>query len=146
MKASKPSILTLCLSAAMLAVALLLPLVNLMSYRFTLFELPHKIQRLVNGGVSQTIAFLLLALLVLAPLCLALVALVRRRVPQWLLGLPAIVSALLVVLLLLASKPNPGIGLWIYLALAVISVAISRVFPCAHAPEKCGASAEKNLT
>ena len=59
----------------------------------------------------------------------ALVALVRRHVPQWLLGLPAIVSALLVVLLLLASKPNPGIGLWIYLALAVISVAISRVFP-----------------
>ena len=146
MKASKPSILTLCLSAAMLAVALLLPLVNLMSYRFTLFELPHKIQRLVNGGVSQTIAFLLLALLVLAPLCLALVALVRRRVPQWLLGLPAIVSALLVVLLLLASKPNPGIGLWIYLALAIISVAISLVFPCPHAPEKCGAPAEKNLT
>ncbi len=141
MKASKPTILTLCLSAAMLAVALLLPLVNLMSYRFTLFELPHKIQRLVNGGVSQTIAFLVLALL-----CLALVALVRRRVPQWLLGLPAIVSALLMVLLLLASKPNPGIGLWIYLALAVISVAISRVFPCPHAPEKCGASAEKNLT
>ena len=105
----------------MLAVALLLPLVNLMSYRFTLVELPHKIERLVQGTASQFVGYVLVAGLLLAPLALLLQTWLGKQGPKLLLMLPLLVAAVLVVVLL-AGKPSPGIGLWIYLVVAAAVV------------------------
>lgn len=127
MKHSRSSVVTLVGSAAMLASALLLPLVNLMSYSFTMFDLPHKIERLVKGDVNQLVGYVLLALLALAPLLSGLMALLRKRQPRWLFIVPVVVAAVLLVLLLVASVPSPAIGLWIYLVLAVF-LALFNVF------------------
>jgi len=112
--------ITLVGSLLMLVVALLLPLVNLMSYHFTLFELPHKIQRLVDGTGAQIIGYVLLVGLVLCPLVLGVYTWMKGCVSKTMAVLPLCFSAILTILLLVAKKPNPGVGLWIYLGLAVV--------------------------
>jgi len=106
--------------AALLVTALLLPLVNLMSYRFTIFDLPHKIGRMVHGDVSQIVGYVLLVGLLLSPIVVALYTWSRGRAPKTVILLPLLFSAVLTVLLLIASKPSPGVGLWLYLLLAVV--------------------------
>ena len=113
-KATHRQLITLSATIAMLAVALLLPLVNLMSYRFTLFDLPHKIQRLVPGAAPQALAYVLL----LAPVVLSLLTWLKGKAPKGLVALPCCTAALLTTLLLLAKRPDPGVGLWVYLAVA----------------------------
>ena len=105
----------------MLAVALLLPLVNLMSYRYTMADLPHKIQRLLHSDTEQTIAYVLFSLLLLLPLTLALSVGFKKRVPRLLALLPALTAGVLLGLLLLATKPSPGWGLMLYLAVALFT-------------------------
>jgi len=117
-KATHRQLITLSATIAMLAVALLLPLVNLMSYRFTLFDLPHKIQRLVPGAAPQALAYVLLLLLLLAPVVLSLLTWLKGKAPKGLVALPCCTAALLTTLLLLAKRPDPGVGLWVYLAVA----------------------------
>ena len=118
-------LMTLLGSAAMLASAFLLPLVNLKSYRFTIDVLPHKIERLVRDANNQIVGYVLLALLVLTPLIVFLCALWRGRAPKAVAILPVLVSLALVVLLLLANKPNPGLGLWVYLGVAMLTMGLS---------------------
>jgi len=117
---AKHQMVTLAGCVAMLAATLLLPLVNLQSYRFGFFELPHKIQRLVSGDVGQAIGYVLLFGLLLAPIALALVAWLKGRASKALVLLPLIFAVVLTVLLLIANKPSPGLGLWIYLAVAAV--------------------------
>ena len=117
---TKHQMVTLAGSVAMLAATLLLPLVNLQSYRFGFFELPHKIQRLVSGDVSQAIGYVLLFGLLLAPVVLALVAWLKGRASKVLTLLPLLFAVVLTVLLLVANKPSPGLGLWLYLAVAAV--------------------------
>ncbi len=112
-------VVTMIGSVALLAVSLLLPLVNLMSYRYILFDLPHKIQRLLHSGTEQAIAYVLFSLLLLSPLVLLLVTALKKHAPAWLAGLPALSVGVLTILLLLADKPSPGVGLWIYLVIAL---------------------------
>ncbi|MCR4602254.1 MAG: hypothetical protein K5683_01800 [Prevotella sp.] len=107
-------------SLVMVLVVLLMPLVNLMSYRFGLFELPHKIERLVDGTGAQVIGFVLLAALVISPLVLGVLTWVKGRAPKVVVVLPLCFSAVLTILLLVAKKPDPGIGLWVYLCMAAV--------------------------
>ena len=118
-KPQASKILTLVCCIVMLA-SLLLPLVNLQSYRYNIFELPHKIGRLVHGSVNQVVGYLLLALLVIAPLLLALLVWRRRGAPLAATLLPAVVALLFTILLLIATHPSPGLGMWIYLIVALI--------------------------
>lgn len=114
---------TLAGCVAMLAIALLLPLVNLMSYRFTMADLPHKIGRMVKGDVSQILGYVFLVGLLLSPIIVALYTWSRGRAPKTVILLPLLFAAVLTVLLLIASKPSPGMGLWLYLVVAVAVVA-----------------------
>jgi len=107
-------------SLVLVLVAVLLPLVNLMSYRFTLFELPHKIQRLVDGTGAQVIGFVLLAGLVLCPIVLGMMVWLKGRVAKGVAVLPLCFSGILTILLLMATKPEPGIGLWVYVSMAAV--------------------------
>lgn len=116
-KTASRTLSTLTGCVVMLAVTLFLPLVNLKSYRFTFVELPHKIERLVQGTGSQAVGYVLVAALLLAPLVLLLQVCMGRRGSSVLLVLPLLIAALF-VMVLLAGKPSPGIGLWIYLAVA----------------------------
>lgn len=122
----KKTLMTLAGSIAMLAIAFLLPLVNLKSYRFMLTDLPHKIDRLVHDDTSQTVAYVLLAGIVLAPVLLAVTALLWKKAAKAVAWLPVVFSLALTVALLLAKAPNPGIGLWIYLAVAGATLNVER--------------------
>lgn len=109
-------------SIAMLAVAVLLPLVNVKSYRWGLFELPHKIQRLVHDDVQVTVAFVLLALIVILPVVMALVAWLKGRVPRAVAVLPLVVGLAFTAVLLIGGRTMPGLGLYIYDAVALAVV------------------------
>ena len=112
-------------SIAMLAVALLLPLVNVKSYSWGLFELPHKIQRLIHDDVQVIIAFVLLALLVIVPVVVALVAWLKDRVPRTLALLPFIVGLAFTIILFIGHRTSPGLGLYIYDAVALATLIAS---------------------
>ena len=113
------TIITFACSIAMLA-SLLLPLVALKSYRFGITDLPHKIERLVHGGFNQIVGYVLLALLILAPLVLAVFTLWRRRPPLVVALLPAVVALLFTIQLWIAHQPAPAVGMYVYLILALI--------------------------
>ena len=122
MEEKKPQtsrILMLTCCVAMLA-SLFLPLVNLHSNHYDIFELPHTIEQLVHGAFNQYVGYLLLALLIIAPLLLALLIWRRKGAPLVFALLPAVVALLFTILLLIAPQPSPGIGLWIYLVVALV--------------------------
>ena len=101
--------------ALCIATSVLLPLVNLLSYRWTLAEVLHKIPRLVHGGTAQAVGYVL----VVGNRGLKL-ALWRHRCGVAVRLLPLLSALLLAACLLLSSKPvAPGIGLWIYILLAL---------------------------
>lgn len=105
---------------AMLVSALLLPLVNLKSYRWTMADLPHKISRLVNDNGIRVVAYVLLAAIVITPVVVTLYTGFKGGIPKAVSLLPLLFSLVLTVLLTLANKPSPGMGLWIYVAVAVV--------------------------
>lgn len=113
------TIFTFVCSVAMLG-ALLLPLVNIQSYRFGINDLPHKIERLVHGGFNQIVGYVLLVLLVLAPTILSVFTIFHRRPPLAVALLPAIVALLFNILLWIAPQASPAIGMYVYLILALI--------------------------
>ena len=111
---------TLASAIVMLAASLLLPLVSLASYRWTVTDLPHKIGCLMDEGIGQAVAYILLLGLLLAPLALAVSLLLRRHAGKTLHLLPAVVAILLTAALLLSSHLMPGWGLWLYLFFALV--------------------------
>lgn len=119
MKLSRRQLLCLVGSAAMLLCVLCLPLVRAMSYRWGLFELPHKIGRLVSSAAVSAVALLLLALLLLAPVALAVASTWKDRRPLPLVLLPAVAALLMVAGLLTGGPAAPALGLWAYLLVAL---------------------------
>ena len=103
--------------------ATLLPLVNVKSYRWNILDLPHKIDRLVDNATYNTIGKVLVAALVALPLIVALVAWLRTA--KHVVLLPLIVALAVIVLLFMAGKPSPGIGLWLYAVAAIATTAIA---------------------
>ena len=103
--------------------ATLLPLVNLKSYRWNILELPHKIDRLVDNATYNTAGKVLVFALVLFPIVVALTAVLRRCVPKVVALLPLLVALALIVILFIAGRPAPGIGLWLYALAATATLA-----------------------
>ncbi len=122
-KTGKTQIVTLALCAAMLLAVLLEPLVQVMSYRWGLAELPHKIGRLVDSAAVQGVAFVLLALMVLAPMALAVATVLKGRAGKVLRCTPAAASLLLLLPLIAGRHAAPAAGLWAYVLLAVATIA-----------------------
>ena len=112
--------------AALLAIFLLLPLVNMMSYHWTLADLGHKLPRLVHSGAVRVIAFLLLAGMLLTPVWLVLKTCIRFHASKVERLLPAACALVTAIALMVTSSPlSPGLGLWLYLAVALAVAAIS---------------------
>ena len=112
--------------AMLLAAFLLMPLVCLMSYRWPVGDVLYKMPRLVSGDVSRTVGYVLLAGMLLSPVVLALLTGLKNQAAKVWHRLPVLFSVLLVVALLLSSKPvSPAIGLWLYLIVACALAAIS---------------------
>ena len=109
----------------LMLLATLLPLVNVKSYRWNILDLPHKIDRLVENATYNTVGKVLVAALVLLPLIVALVAWLKGRAPKLVAVLPLLVALAVIVLLLMAGKPMPGIGLWLYAAVAAATFAMT---------------------
>lgn len=105
--------------------ATLLPLVNVKSYRWNMLELPHKIDRLVEHTTYNTLGKVLVAALVVCPLIVALVAWLKGRAPKLVAVLPLLIALAVIVLLLMAGKPMPGVGLWLYAAVAAATFAMT---------------------
>lgn len=112
--------------AVLLAVFLLLPLVNAMSYHWTIADLARKLPRLVKSDVVRLVAYILLAGMLFSPLWLALRTYFRPLVHQADRLLPAAFALLLAIALMVTSSPlSPGLGLWFYLAIALAVAALS---------------------
>ena len=109
----------------LMLLATLLPLVNVKSYRWNIVDLPHKIDRLVENATYNTIGKVLLAALVLFPLVVALAAWLKGRAPKVLAVLPLVAALAIIVILFMAGRPTPGIGLWLYLIVAVATFALT---------------------
>ena len=109
----------------LMLLATLLPLVSVKSYRWNILDLPHKIDRLVENATYNTIGKVLVAALVLLPLIVALVAWLKGRAPKLVAVLPLLVALAVIVLLLMAGKPMPGVGLWLYAAVAAATFAMT---------------------
>lgn len=103
----------------------LLPLVNVKSYRWNIFDLPHKIDRLVENTTYNTVGKVLIAALVLFPLVLALVTWLKGRAPKLVAVLPVVVALAFIVILFLSGRPTPGVGLWLYAAVAAATFAMT---------------------
>lgn len=109
----------------LMLLATLLPLVNVKSYRWNIFILPHKIDRLVQDATYNTIGKILVGALVLCPLIVVLVTWLKNHLPKPLALLPLIVAVAFIALLFMADRPAPGIGLWLYVVAAAVVGAIS---------------------
>ena len=109
----------------LMLLATLLPLVSVKSYRWNILELPHKIDRLVENATYNSIGKVLVAALVLLPLIVALVAWLKGRAPKLVAVLPLLVALAVIVLLFMAGKPMPGVGLWLYAAVAAVTFAMT---------------------
>ena len=109
----------------LMLLATLLPLVSVKSYRWNILDLPHKIDRLVENATYNTIGKVLVGALVLLPLIVALVAWLKGRAPKLVAVLPLLVALAVIVLLFMAGKPMPGIGLWLYAAVAAATFAMT---------------------
>ena len=105
--------------------ATLLPLGNVKSYRWNILDLPHKIDRLVENATYNTVGKVLVAALVLLPLIVALVAWLKGRAPKLVAVLPLLIALAVIVLLFMAGKPMPGVGLWLYAAVAAATFAMT---------------------
>lgn len=108
---------------AMLLVTFL-SLVNVKSYRWNIFDLPHKIDRLVGHATYNTIGKVFVAALVAFPLLVALVAWLKGRAPKLVAVLPLLVALAFIVILFMVRPASPGIGLWLYTIAAVATFAI----------------------
>ena len=108
----------------LMLLATLLPLVSVKSYRWNILELPHKIDRLVENATYNTIGKVLVGALVFLPLIVALVAWLKGRAPKLVAVLPLLVALAVIVLLFMAGKPMPGVGLWLYAAVAAATFAM----------------------
>ena len=124
MKLTNKQIMILAACAVMLLCALLLPLVNVMSYHWGISELPHKLSRLVSNGLARGVGYALLILIVLSPVALATAAL-KGNALKIIVLLPLVAALLFIVVLFLAAPPTPGLGLWLYLAAAVAAVVVA---------------------
>ena len=112
--------------AAMLAIFLLLPLVNMMSYHWTVADLAHKLPRLVHSGTVRFIAILLLAGMLFTPVWLALRTCFRFHASKVERLLPAAIALVTAIALMVICSPlSPGPGLWLYLVVALAVAAIS---------------------
>ena len=110
--------------AALLAAFLLLPLVSMMSYHWTLADLGNKLPRLVHNGAVRSVAWLLLAGMLFTPAWLLLRTCFRCHVSKVERLLPAAFAIVTVFALMVASSPlSPGVGLWLYLV-AALAVAV----------------------
>lgn len=107
-------------------IALLLPLVQVKSYRWGLWAFADKLMRnrLPVDDASRIGAYVLLAALVLVPLAVVVKLWLKGRASRLLSLLPAIVAVVLAVALLLNPRINPGLGLWIYLVVAFVAAAL----------------------
>ncbi|MBR3068166.1 MAG: hypothetical protein IKG77_10540 [Prevotella sp.] len=114
-------IATLVGCVAMLAVLMALPLVGLMSYRFGLADVLHKMPRLVSSDVTRFVGYVLLLGMALGPVLLGLRGGIADRAKLFERMLPALCALLLTLSLLLSIKPvSPAVGLWIYLVVALL--------------------------
>lgn len=109
----------------LMLLATLLPLVNVKSYHWNILELPHKIDRLVDNATYNTVGKVLVAALMVCPLIVVLVTWLKRRVPKLVALLPLLVATAFIVILFMAGKPTPGIGLWLYTVVAVATLALT---------------------
>ena len=112
-------------SALVMLLATLLPLVNAKSYRWNILELPHKMNRLVGDATYNTIGKVLIVALVALPLVMLLMLWLKGRMSRLLAMLPVLIALALVVILLMVKPAAPGIGLWLYLAAAVLACAFT---------------------
>lgn len=121
MKTTMRKIVSLSCSLIMLVATLLLPLVNLKSYRWGFFELFHKIDRLVGSATHNIIGKTMLVVLLAGAVITVLSALLKGRVPKSLALLPLLVAFVFIVVLFTTGRTAPGIGLWIYVIAAAIT-------------------------
>ena len=105
--------------------ATLLPLVNVKSYCWNIFELPHKINRLVENATYNTLGKVFLVALVILPLVVALMAWFKGRVTKPVAVLPLVLALAFIVILFMAGPSSPGIGLWLYTIAAVATFAVT---------------------
>ena len=106
---------------ALLVVLIALPLVGLMSYRFGLSDVLHKMPRLVNSDLTRIVGYVLLGGMAIGPVLLGLRGGIVDRAKLFERMLPALCALLLVLALLISSKPvAPAVGLWIYLVVALL--------------------------
>ena len=124
MKTIYKKIITLCGCLVMLATTLL-PLVSVKSYQWNIFELPHKIDRLVEDPTYNIVGKVLIAALVLFPLIVAVTAWLKGRAPKLVAMLPLLVALAFIVILFMTGRPTPGIGLWLYAAAAALTFALT---------------------
>ena len=120
----KQKILTIAGCLAMLLVTLL-PLVHVKSYRWNILDLPHKLDRLVDNATYNTVGKVLLGALIAFPLLVALLAWLKGRAPKMVALLPLLVAGTIIVILFMAGKLTPGIGLWLYAAVAAATLALT---------------------
>lgn len=112
---------------ALPVVALLLPLVQVKSYKWGLLVFADKMMRgrLPASDGSKIGAYVLLAALVLVPVAVAVTAWLKGRMSRALSLLPAIPALILIVALLINPRTAPAYGLWIYLVLALMTGTIT---------------------